>query len=141
MSNAASIAATQAAITRGTSASGAGTSWWSSQAVSMVASRNSSLATSARRNPALVVRPRIAVSSSARDQRPPGGLAVGAVRDHLAEHRVVRRADDLAALERVVDPHASVGHRTRLRRAGLRQEAAEGVLGVDPRLDRVPRRA
>ena len=26
--------------------------------------------------------------------------------DHLAEHRVVRRADDLAALERVVDPHA-----------------------------------
>ena len=57
--------ATQAAITRGTSASGAGTSWWSSHAVSMVASRNSSLATSARRNPALVVRPRIAVSSSA----------------------------------------------------------------------------
>ena len=46
-------------------ASGAGTSWWSSQAVSMVASRNSSDAASARRKPVLVVMPRIAVSPRA----------------------------------------------------------------------------
>ena len=40
------------------------------------------------------------------DQRAAGGLAVGAVRDDLAEHRVVRRADDLAGLQGVVDPRA-----------------------------------
>ena len=67
------------------------------------ASRNASLAASARRKPALVVSPRIAVSSRARDQGLPGALAVRAVRDHLAEHRVVRRGHHLAALQGVVD--------------------------------------
>ena len=47
------------------------------------------------------------------DQRTPGRLAVGAVGDHLAEHRVVRRADDLAARQRLVDPDTPVGQRTR----------------------------
>ena len=46
------------------------------------------------------------------DQRPAGGLAVGAVDDDLAEHRVVRRADDLAALERVRRPGRRAGQRT-----------------------------
>ena len=49
------------------------------------------------------------------DQGLPRGLAVGAVRDDLAEHRVVRRADDLArsrARGRPARPRR--GHRTRL---------------------------
>ena len=47
--------------------------------------------------------------------------------------------DDLAALQRVVDPDTGTrrGQRTIDGGAGLREEAAEGVLGVDPRLDRV----
>ena len=75
-----------------------------------------------------------------RDQRPPGGLAVGAVGDHLAEHRVVDGADAPARSQRGVDadavadrPRDEAGH------AGLGQEPAEGVLGIDPRLDGVAR--
>ena len=102
----------------------------------MVAVRNSSLATSARRKPVLVVRPRISVRSRASHQGAPGGLAVGAVGDDLAEHRVVRRADDLPALEGLVDAYA-VRPPHQVGPAGLREEAAEGVLGVDPGLDRV----
>jgi uncharacterized Zn-binding protein involved in type VI secretion len=34
-------------------------------------------------------------------------LAVAAVGDHLAQHRVVRRRHDLPALQRCVDPHAA----------------------------------
>ena len=74
------------------------------------------------------------------DQRAPGGLAVGAVGDHLAEHRVVRRADDLPALERLVDADLRGRRASRTNQVGgarLREEPAEGVLGVDPRLDRV----
>ena len=111
----------------------------------MVASRNSSPAASARRKPTLVVSPSTAVSSSASTSAAAGGLPVGAVHDHLAEHRVVRRGDDLPALQGGVDADRSssgssvgaAGQRTR-GGAGLRQEAVEGVLGVDPRLDRVP---
>src|SRR6478672_3476806 len=64
-SAAVSIAWVQAAKIRAVSASGSSTTLASSQAVSMVASRNSSPAASTRRNPRLVVRPRIAVSSRA----------------------------------------------------------------------------
>ncbi len=60
-----SIALVHAAKTRAVSRLGGSTVAWSSQAVSMVASRNSSLAASARRKPTFVVSPRIAVSSSA----------------------------------------------------------------------------
>ena len=117
VSREASIAAIQAPSARGRSASGAGSSWWSSQAVSMVASRNSSLSTSARRKPALVVRPEDRGGVERLDQRAPGGLAVGSVRDHLAEHGVVRRGDGLPGLEGVVDADAvspPAGHRTML---------------------------
>ncbi len=70
------------------------------------------------------------------DQRAPGGLAVGAVDDHLAEHRVEAGADDLAGLQRRVDagrgrPLDAGGG------AGLRQEVVERVLGVHPGLDGV----
>ena len=42
-----------------------------------------------------------------------GVLAVATVRDELAQHRVVRRADHLPGLERVIDPEdAGEGHRT-----------------------------
>ena len=100
-----SIALTQATRIRGSSSSGSSITAVSSHAVSMVASRNSSLAASARRKPTLVVSPRIAVASSAATSASPGVLAGRAVHDHLAEHRVVRRAHDLLRLERVVDPH------------------------------------
>ena len=74
------------------------------------------------------------------DQRLAGRLAVGAAGDHLAEHRVVRRADDLAALQRLVHPGPGrPAHQHG--RAGLGQEAVEGVLGVDPGLDGVPGQA
>ena len=106
---------TQAAITRGTSSSGGGTSWWSSQAVSMVASRNSSLGDQRPQEAGVGGQPEDRGVVEGGDQRPPRGLAVGAVRDDLAEHRVVRRADDLAALERVVDADAVAGVRPRTR--------------------------
>ena len=116
---------------------GAGSSAVSSQAVSMVASRNSSLATSARRKPVLVVRPRIAVSSRAATRPRRAASRSAPCDDDLAQHRVVRRADDLAALEGVVDPGGRGPAHDR-GGAGLRQEAVEGVLGVDPGLDGVP---
>ena len=62
------------------------------------------------------------------------GRAVGAVRDHLGDHRVVVRADDRARLDRGVDAHA-VGVVRGQHRAGGREEAR--VLGVDAGLDRV----
>ncbi len=77
-----------------------------------------------------------------RHQRATGALPVGAVDDDLAQHRVERRADHLAGLEGVVDPHAGARARPRPPHdrggPGLRQEPAERVLGVDPRLHRVP---
>ena len=88
------------------------------------------------------------------DQPGARGLAVRTPGDDLAEHRVEGRAHDLAGLEGGVDADtAGSGLRSttvgalgegrgrpshQLGGAGLRQEAAEGVLGVDPRLDRVP---
>ena len=107
----------------------------------MVASRNSSLAASAAQEAGVGGEPEDRGVVEGRDQRLPRGLAVRPVGDHLAEHRVVRRADDLAALQRVVDPDAGRGHRTSVAVPACGQEPAEGVLGVDPRLDRVPGRA
>ena len=76
------------------------------------------------------------MSSSAATRARPGGLAVAAVRDDLSQHRVVGGGDHLAALERGI--HAGAGRPAHDgRRPGLREEPAEGVLRVDPRLDRV----
>ncbi len=88
------------------------------------------------------------------DQAGAGGLAVRAPGDDLAQHRVEGRADHLAGLEGGVDAdparcrprsttYGALGEGGRrpahqLGGAGLRQEPAEGVLGVDPGLDRVP---
>ena len=47
-----------------------------------------------------------------RDQRAARRLAVAAVGDHLAQHRVVRRGDDLPALEGVRRPARPRGQRT-----------------------------
>ncbi len=78
-------------------------------------------------------------------QRAPGPgqrlLAGGAVHDQLGQHRVELAADHRAGLHPGVQPHPGaagrheLGHRTR-----GRQEAAAGVLAVDPELDRVPAR-
>ena len=103
----------------------------------MVASRNSSLAASTRRNPTLVVKPSTAVSSSAATSARRAASRSRAVGDDLAQHRVVGRGDDLAALQRRVDPRRSAGPAHERGRAGLGQEAVEGVLGVDARLDGV----
>ena len=78
-----------------------------------------------------------------RDQAGAGRLAVDAPHDDLAEHRVVGGGDLLARDECVVDAHPGAlaldARRPAHQRggAGLGQEPAEGVLGVDPRLDRV----
>ncbi len=71
------------------------------------------------------------------DERPSGALAVRAAGDDLAEHGVVRRADDAAGLQRRVHPGVR-GPAHEGGRAGLRQEPVERVLGVDAGLDGVP---
>ena len=108
----------------------------SSQAVSMVASRNSSPATSARRKPAFVVSPRIAVSSraatSARravSRSGPWAMTLPSIGSYAV---LTTWPLSSAWSTRAVRRPAHQG-----RRAGLGQEAAEGVLGVDPGLDRV----
>ena len=64
-------------------------------------------ASSVRRKPTLVVRPRIAVSRQRAVQPRERGRAVRAVGDHLGDHRVVVGADDAAGLDRGVDAHAA----------------------------------
>ena len=80
------------------------------------------------------------------DQGAAGGLPVGPVHDDLAEHRVVGRRHDLAALQRGVDPHPAAAGENRSADPGQRTSSAvpacgrkpwNGVLGVDPGLDRV----
>ena len=64
---------------------------------------------------------------------------VGAVRDHLREHRIVVDADlgaRLDAARRSARPAAPPAPRAAIR-AGRGQEVARGILGVEPRLDRV----
>ena len=97
----------------------------SSQAVSISLSRNASLAASARRKPVLVVRPRMLVSSRAADQGLAGALAVGAVDDHLAEHRVVGRRRRPGSGSRAWSLRACADQRTMRGGAGLGQEAPE----------------
>ena len=77
----------------------------------------------------------------------PGGalqrlLAGGAGDDELAEQRVPGGADHRAGLDAGVQPDAGPGGRLPGGDgAGRGQEAAAGVLGVDPELDRVAARA
>jgi hypothetical protein len=59
------------------------------------------------------------------------------VHDHLGQHRVVIAAHHAALGYPGVDPHA-VGPAQREDAAAGREEARRRVLGVDPRLDRVP---
>src|SRR5580704_2569059 len=64
------------------------------------------------------------------------GLARGRMRDELGDHRIIIRRDLAARLETSVD--ADVGWQFhRHDPAGRRQEAAFGVLGIDPRFDGV----
>ncbi len=104
----------------------------------MVASRNSSLATSARRKPAFVVRPRMAVASSARTSAWRAVSRSGPCAMTLPSIGSYDVLTTWPALERVVDPDALAGPSHQAGRAGLGQEAAEGVLGVDPGLDGMP---
>ena len=66
-----------------------------------------------------------------------GGAAL-AVCDQLRDHRVVRHPDGVPCRDAGVDPDPA-GEGQLLERAGLREERAR-VLGIEPRLDRVPRR-
>ena len=106
--------------------------------MSIVASRNSSLGGQRAQEAGVGGQPEDGGLVERGDQRAAGALPVGAVDDHLAEHRVVRRADTTcpgSSAWSTRTPSAATG--TMRRRAGLGQEAAEGVLGVDPRLDGV----
>ena len=63
-------------------------------------------------------------------------LAGGAGDDQLGQHRVELAADHRAGLHAGVQPHTGAGRRLELgHRAGSGQEAAAGVLAVDPELD------
>ena len=59
-----------------------------------------------------------------------------AVGDELRQHRVVPVADHVARRDAGVDPYA-VGPPEQRDAPGRRQEARLGILGVEPRLDRV----
>ena len=60
------------------------------------------------------------------------------MRDHLGDHRIVVRRDLAARLDAGVDPDAvALEEFQRGELAGRRQEAALGILGIEPRLDRV----
>src|SRR3546814_17078267 len=64
-------------------------------------------------------------------------LTIGAVHDDLAEHRVEAGADHLPGLQGGIDA-GKLGPVHEAGGAGLREEVVERVLGIDPRLDRVP---
>ena len=101
----------------------------------MVASRNSSLGHQRPQEAGVGGQPEDGGLVERVDQRPAGRLAVGAVRDHLAEHRVVRRAHDLAALQRVVDPR----RRSRPPHDRARCRPAAGSRRTSPRRRPAPR--
>ena len=76
--------------------------------------------------------------SSASASRSSASSRVGAVRDHLGDHRIVERRHLAAGLDAGVDADAlAVRQFEREELAGRRQEAALGILGIEPRLDRV----
>ena len=104
----------------------------------MVASRNSSLATSARRKPVLVVRPRIAVSSSAATSARRAASRSGPWAMTLPSIGSYDVLTTWPLSSACVDPGAGRASARGRRVPACGQEAAEGVLGVDPRLDRVP---
>ena len=65
--------------------------------------------------------------------------AIGTVRDHLGDHRVVVGGDLLALADARVDPHAlALGRPPGEHRPRRREEPAVRRLGVDARLDGVP---
>ena len=69
----------------------------------------------------------------------PGLGAVLAPRDHLGDHRVELRRDDVARRHPGVDPDAGAGRQGQvLDQAGGGREVALGVLGGEPGLDGVP---
>ena len=78
----------------------------------MVASRNSSRRGQHPQEPDVGGEPEHGGLVERRHQRAARGLPVAAAGDHLAQHRVVRRGDDLAALERRDRPGRRSGQRT-----------------------------
>ena len=105
--------------------------------VSSRPARTSGSASSARRNPMLVPTPSTTVAARAASSRAQRLGPVGAVRDHLGQHRVVVAAHHAARGDPGVDPHARRASSARGR--GRRSAGSRGrVLGVDPGLDRVP---
>jgi hypothetical protein len=86
----------------------------------------------------LVITPWTVVCPSSHAIRWHEAVAVGRVHDQLAEHRVVVAAHLAAGGDAEVGPHV-VGLRDVQRgdRAGLGQ-LGDGVLGVEPDLERVP---
>ncbi len=87
----------------------------------------------------LVVTPRTAVSASALSRARIAAGRSSSVCDDLGQHRVVVAADDGAAGQAGVDPHAgTVGFGEVEHGTAGRQEAVSGVLRIDARLDGVP---
>ena len=111
---------------------------WSSQAVSMVGVAELVAARPARAgSPTLVVSPRIAVSSSAatsarRAASRSGPCAI--TLPSIGSYDVLTTTCPVSSAASTRAPRRPAHER---RRAGLRQEPAERVLGVDPGLDRV----
>ncbi len=65
-------------------------------------------------------------------------LARGAVGDHLGDHWIVEGRDRKPVLHAMVDAHAGAGRRPpHVDAAGLGQEAAVGVLGIEAHFDGV----
>src|SRR5690606_16100719 len=77
-----------------------------------------------------------------RDESSSRLLAVASVRDEFREQRIELRRNVCAGTEGVVDPNAiGLLDAPSGDRAALWNEAAEGVFGTQPRLDRVPMEA
>ena len=102
----------------------------STSSVSSRPAATSSSASRARRKPTLVVTPRIVVAASACVEPGDGLGAVGAVGDHLGQHRVVVRADGEPLDDAAVHAHAvarACGARGSARRSGRKSCAGSSA--------------
>ena len=86
------------------------------------------------RKPALVFTGQTSTSPQASARRAAAASRVGAVGDQLGDHRVVEGRDLAALLHRAVDAHVALGQAKSGQRAGRRQEAVGGILGIEARL-------
>ena len=105
-------------------------------------SMNSCRRSTSRRRSRLVVTPATNVASMALTSRRRGFLAVGAETDNLGEQEIVEGRHHRAALDAAIDPHplpfwgSPCGDAS-----GRGQVIGRGILGVEPRLDRMATKA